>query len=338
MATRNSQVTIETIKYMLTRGDLQGALGQLESYLRTADSGLYTQVILLQTHVHTLTGDEVRGEISRATARAGRAEIRDAVLDILAQIPIDEPATARDVSGPIREVLDTPLPDDLGMAKLIGMNNLQEISWLEQGLQCARSVCRIITPVGPGTGFLIAADLVMTNNHVLSNPEIARLSKAEFNYQHNVTGALLPTYRYDFDPDRFHTSPAQKLDYTIIGVHPNNDLPDLASWGHLPLNPRADPVPNEHVTIIQHPNGAPKQIAVTANQVVGLWEHRLQYSTDTMPGSSGSPVFNDLWQVIALHHAGGDLQSNDQGDRQFVNEGILMSAIQTDAGDLWPGP
>ena len=77
---------------------------------------------------------------------------------------------------------------------------------------------------------------------------------------------------------------------------------------------------------------------MTANQVVGLWEYRLQYSTDTMPGSSGSPVFNDLWQVIALHHAGGDLQSNDQGDRRFVNEGILMSAIQTDAGDLWPGP
>ncbi len=299
---------------------------------------MYNQVILLQARLNALTGDEVRGATSRAAARAERAEIRGAVLDILAQIPTDEPMSTRDISGPIRQVLDMPLPDDLGLEKLIGMNNLQEISWLEQGLQCARSVCRIITPVGPGTGFLISADLVMTNNHVLSNPEIARLSKAEFNYQHDVTGALLPTYRYDFNPDRFHTSPVQALDYTIIGVHPNSDLPDLASWGHLPLNPHADPVPNEHVTIIQHPNGAPKQIAVTANQVVGLWEYRLQYSTDTMPGSSGSPVFNDLWQVIALHHAGGDLQSNDQGDRQFVNEGILMSAIQTDAGDLWPGP
>jgi endonuclease G len=90
------------------------------------------------------------------------------------------------------------------------------------------------------------------------------------------------------------------------------------------------------VTIIQHPNGGLKQIALTANQVVGLWEHRLHYTTDTMPGSSGAPVFNDLWQVIAIHHAGGNLQVNDKGDRRFFNEGILMSAIKLDAGGLWP--
>jgi hypothetical protein len=47
--------------------------------------------------------------------------------------------------------------------------------------------------------------------------------------------------------------------------------------------------------------------------------------------------FNDLWQVIAIHHAGGALQVNAKGDKRFVNEGILMSAIRADAGSLWPG-
>ncbi|MCK4472915.1 MAG: trypsin-like peptidase domain-containing protein, partial [Anaerolineae bacterium] len=108
------------------------------------------------------------------------------------------------------------------------------------------------------------------------------------------------------------------------------------NWGHALLNPNADPVPGEHVIIIQHPNGGLKQIVLTANQVVSLWEHRLHYTTDTMPGSSGSPVFNDSWQVIAIHHAGGELQTNAKGDKRFVNEGILMSAIKSDAGSFWP--
>jgi V8-like Glu-specific endopeptidase len=82
--------------------------------------------------------------------------------------------------------------------------------------------------------------------------------------------------------------------------------------------------------IIQHPQGGPKQIALTANQVVNVYEHRLQYTTDTLPGSSGSPVFNDDWQVIAIHHAGGNLISNSRGDRRFVNQGILLSYILRD--------
>lgn len=156
----------------------------------------------------------------------------------------------------------------------------------------------------------------------------------EFNYQQDFQGNLLSTCRYRLDPKRFHTS--QPLDYTIAGVLPNPDKPSLESWGVLSLNPNADPVSGEHVVIIQHPNGGLKQIVLTANQVVSLWEHRLHYTTDTMPGSSGSPVFNDSWQVIAIHHAGGELQTNAKGDKRFLNEGILMSAIKPDAGNFWP--
>ena len=58
--------------------------------------------------------------------------------------------------------------------------------------------------------------------------------------------------------------------------------------------------------------------------------HRLQYTTDTMPGSSGSPVFNDEWHVVAIHHAGGDLVKNSQGDKVFANEGMLFKWILED--------
>ena len=86
------------------------------------------------------------------------------------------------------------------------------------------------------------------------------------------------------------------------------------------------------MSIIQHPQGGPKQIAVTANQVVNIFDHRLQYTTDTLPGSSGSPVFNDDWKVVAIHRAGGNLLTNKRGDRRFANEGILLSYIFDDLG------
>lgn len=38
----------------------------------------------------------------------------------------------------------------------------------------------------------------------------------------------------------------------------------------------------------------------------------LHYRTDTAPGSSGAPVFNDQWQVVALHRA-GVWATNDAG-------------------------
>ena len=32
-------------------------------------------------------------------------------------------------------------------------------------------------------------------------------------------------------------------------------------------------------------------------------QNRLRYQTNTEDGSSGSPVFNREWRVVALHHA-----------------------------------
>jgi len=34
---------------------------------------------------------------------------------------------------------------------------------------------------------------------------------------------------------------------------------------------------------------------------------RVHYTSPTEGGSSGSPAFDSFWQVIALHHAGGQM-------------------------------
>ena len=238
-----------------------------------------------------------------------------------------------------------PVPSDAGLnsrlseirqgsvatEKIFGINNLKQISWLEHGIQSCSSVCRILTPDGLGTGFLIEPGNVMTNNHVIKSAEVAAGSVVEFDYQSGKSGDLLPTYRYRLDPSRFHTNP--RLDYTLVRVIPESGKPPVEHWRYLHLNPNADPVPTEHVSIVQHPNGGLKQIVMTANWVIDAKPPFLHYTTDTMPGSSGSPVFNYFWHVIAIYHAAVPAGGKDQN---YVNEGILMSAIRADAGDFWP--
>jgi V8-like Glu-specific endopeptidase len=224
--------------------------------------------------------------------------------------------------------------------KIIGINNLRQIGWIEHGLVASRAVCRILTPGGLGTGFLIDQFVLMTNNHVIPSSNVADQTKVEFNYQLALGShaASAGTVRYDLASDKlFRTSIA--LDYTVVAIRTSAGAgkPPVSAWGNVLLNPNADPVRNELVVIVQHPNGQPKQIALSANAVLQVKPPYLHYSTDTMPGSSGSPVFNDLWQVVAIHHAAGPSLEAPDGGTWHSNEGILMSAIRDDLGVDWPG-
>jgi V8-like Glu-specific endopeptidase len=53
----------------------------------------------------------------------------------------------------------------------------------------------------------------------------------------------------------------------------------------------------------------------------------VQYLTDTEPGSSGSPVFNSQWQVVALHHSGGMLEDPVSKKLLLRNEGININLV-----------
>jgi V8-like Glu-specific endopeptidase len=56
----------------------------------------------------------------------------------------------------------------------------------------------------------------------------------------------------------------------------------------------------------------------------------MQYITSTLNGSSGSPIFSDGWEVLALHHAGGNIPEPTTQQRYFRNEGILVTSILAD--------
>jgi endonuclease G len=244
--------------------------------------------------------------------------------------------------------------DGLALERIIGANDLLEINYLEKGIEASNAICRIQIrdiqgrSAGYGTGFMVSPNLLMTNNHVLQNTELCRRSLAEFNFQDDVNFIPKESKVFPLDPDRFYyTNP--KLDFTLIAVRPIAvDDTNLSTFGCLKLiEQTGKALLGEYLTIIQHPGGGTKAISLRENRIMDIFDDFVHYLTDTQPGSSGSPAFNDQWQVIALHHKGiekrddkGNILAKDgtkwqpsMGDDQILweaNEGIRISSICKD--------
>lgn len=213
--------------------------------------------------------------------------------------------------------------------KIIGDNNLKPIAFLEQGITVSKSVAHItLSDGGLATGFLITPDVLLTNHHVFRVKNDARSAKVRFNYQTDLYGNFLPLDEYDCDPDSLFKN-NEDLDYAVVRIKGEPGM----KWGYLKLKPM-DVKVNDKVNIIQHPAGGPKQIAMNDNEMKYVDETVAQYITDTLPGSSGSPVFNDNWQIIALHHSGGNIPEPNTNSIHFRNEGIRIGVIIKDIPTL----
>jgi len=214
------------------------------------------------------------------------------------------------------------------LEKIIGDNTLRPIAFLQQGLEVARSVAYIAVQSGherwSGTGFLVTENLLLTNNHVLPNSDLLPSSIFRFNYEDDFRGrAQLTDEYYSKTNGVFHTN--RELDYTLVQLDENPGR----KWGFVPLLER-NIKRGERVNIIQHPAGRSKEISFQNNFVQYVGGNVVQYVTSTLNGSSGSPVFNDGWEVVALHHAGGNILEPTSQQRYFRNEGVLAEKILFD--------
>ncbi|MCH4827390.1 DNA/RNA non-specific endonuclease [Planococcus halocryophilus] len=222
--------------------------------------------------------------------------------------------------------------DNLAIERIINKSDLFPIAHLQAGLDVSKAVCRISIRgrsgqlEGYGTGFLVGPNLLLTNNHVLETAEAAMYAVAEFNYEDDVHFMPRDIISFRLDPELLFITD-EALDFTLVAVesHNMNTVP-LATFGYLPLLPKPGKIlEGEYVTIIQHPKGGPKAITIRENEVKFISSDFVHYVSDTEPGSSGSPVFNDQWMVVALHHAG--IPDPNDSNQWIANEGIRISSI-----------
>lgn len=328
---QNAQdVYIDAIKALIKEDDLGMAIEQLEELDKKVEAGLEDDIIQQNAKFRSLQRDTRDGILTTQEINQQRAIIRRNLLSILEDVPRKLELNAK-IHG--LAAYQFRVPDEANLEKIIGPgNNLLRINWLEKALRASKAVCRVVCADGNlGTGFLDSEGYLYTNNHVLNSAETAAQARIEFNYEMDARGDVKSRSSYTLDAAEFKTSPPNAFDFSRVRVIDNPADP-IAQWGFLDIDPTAVPTLGEAVTIIQHPKGEDKQIALHANEVIGQLNQHLFYTTDTEPGSSGSPVFNKDWKVVAIHHAGktdaeGGLVINARGDRKGANRGILFGSI-----------
>jgi endonuclease G len=260
----------------------------------------------------------------RAARRSGQRQAKIALLREKGGIALaDEPsrvATRIDRLGryypDVRPVSPAAIaagdPDAMTAAgaileRIILTNDLLGVGYLEGGVTASAAVGRVNIRdergrlAGYGTGSLVSPELLLTNHHVLPDAGTAGFSLVEFDYQDGVDGLPRPVRAFGLDPDRFFVAD-EGLDFALVAVKAAPD--ELSPFGFSRLiGTEGKAIVGDFVTIIQHPQGGKKQVALRENRIVDVLEQFLHYETDTEPGSSGSPVFNDQWEIVALHHA-----------------------------------
>ncbi len=279
------------------------------------------------------------------TILAGYGAANAAAAAIVAQ-KIDEIAGVSSGAAPIA----APTADEIKEA-VIQQNDMLPVDFLRLALQASAAVAKLSvrrfdngvaakngdgTPViFLGTGWLIAKGVLITNHHVVNarlRGEAISAATADLERQAKST-------KIEFDFDGGAAAPVQveavelihadrRLDYAALRIQ-SGDRRAVSLAANLPE------VPDGHaaaaVNIIQHPYGEPKRIAVRNNLIASQTAEDLRYFTDTDGGSSGSPVFNDGWEVVALHRGSAAAAGTFQGNATTkINVGTRLSALMGD--------
>jgi len=212
------------------------------------------------------------------------------------------------------------------LERIIDERNFMHIWWLQEAVKVANRVARVKFSNGSATGFLVGEDLFMTNHHVFENKRDAERATLQFNYRILSDGERDKVDDWKCDTSFFHTNEA--LDYTIVKVKPKQGKLAGQKFGYFDLKELGWPRVGARVNIIQHPRGRFQEIAFRDNEVKAVKDDTIQYITDTEKGSSGSPVFDDWFRLVAIHSQG--VLDPRNTSKFYRNQGFVMEKIVKD--------
>jgi len=204
-------------------------------------------------------------------------------------------------------------PPDFAFERAIGKNDSVYSNFVDLLHEAKKKVGRIAIKdgnktLGYATGFMISDELLMTNWHVFRSEAAVKDSVVQFYYEYDTFGNAKTPITFKLNTEGFFYA-FKDLDYCVVAVS-KTDLTgthNLSEIGYVYLDPvlgKLGDEGQEALNIIHHPNGDYKQLSIRENIFTKILPTSLWYESDTAPGSSGSPVFNDQWQIVALHHMG----------------------------------
>jgi hypothetical protein len=229
-------------------------------------------------------------------------------------------------------------------------------------------ICKVILPTPQGrivgTGFLVGPDLVMTNYHVVA-PLLSPGSGAavenvrlRFDYKTLKDGRPVEGVDYRLDAGDWEVLSSRwskhdlerepksgvpsenELDFAIVrlasaagnhavGVGQAMSGSEPRGWVRIP-----DQVPalekGMPLVMLQHPEGRPLEMAWAEVDSLNANGTRLKHRVDSQNGSSGSPIFDLKWTLVALHHSGDSDFS--VGHQAAYNEAIPIVKIKEALG------
>ncbi len=240
------------------------------------------------------------------------------------------------------------LDDDAEYLEAVfGEDEYKTIQWYRAGLEAAKSVARIVGPLAKtvGTGFVLPGEalhpawagrlVVLTNFHVANRLAVhPGRAPADLRVQFEDDEEAFPIEKILWESPFVApgTNPPGSFDTTVLLLH--SEVPPPAPSYQLSTGPT--PGVDERVYVIGYPLGQALAFSLHDNKVLGSSAALIHYRAPTRPGSSGSPVFDEEWRLIGLHHAGApNLARLDQPDTTYAaNEGLLLGAIGRHLGTV----
>ena len=163
-----------------------------------------------------------------------------------------------------------------------------------------------------GTAFLIGPDRIITNDHVVGPGTPPATLDVAFDYAgKDAARSSLTTYRL---AEELARSPIREADFAIFRL----DRPPAGNRGYFRVKPHTFDQVREPICILGHSNGDPLTFSFGVVFDVNSLFGRVAYTANTLPGASGSPVFDEDWGVVALHH---------HGEENVNNHGVVMKTI-----------